>query len=123
MFGAINGTSEAGAAILGVLINRIDTVDRADVRINGCIVGSVGGGCLINNASQPAIGVFDPSKAVVFKATAGNEVPFDPIVGTNNESLFGDVGTFGLDDLPVTSKPECNRDTVAACSVPEGPRP
>jgi hypothetical protein len=53
MFGAINGTSEAGAAILGVLINRIDTVDRADVRINGCIVGSVGGGCF-DQQREPA---------------------------------------------------------------------
>jgi filamentous hemagglutinin family protein len=107
LFGTINGFQSSSAALLGGTIVSVTGVDPANTRVNGCIVGSGGGGCLVNVVSQPVLSVFDSSRADVFKSAADFEIPFDPVVGTNNESLFGDVGTFGLENIPITPQPEC----------------
>ena len=107
LFGTINGLTNATAALLGPTVINITAVDRANTRVNGCLVGSSGGGCLVNVVTQPTLNVFDSSKADIFKSAADFEVPFDPVVGTNNESLFGDVGTFGLENIPLGPQPDC----------------
>jgi len=101
LFGSINGISESATALIGPTAIGITAIDRTNVRVNGCIVGSGGGGCLVNVVSQPALNVFDNSRTDIFKTSADFQIPFDPVVGTNNESLFGDVGTFGLADIPL----------------------
>ena len=107
LFGSINGISGSATSLLGPSVIGVTAVDRVNTRINGCIVGSGGGGCLVNVISQPTLTVFDNSRANVFKTAADFQIPFDPVVATNNESLFGDVGTFGLADIPVGPAPAC----------------
>lgn len=105
LFGSVNGTIEAGTSLLGSTVIELTAVSRANARVNGCVIGAAGGGCIANLVTQPVLGVFDASKADVFKTATDFELPFDPVVGTNNESLFGDVGTFGLGDIPVDAPP------------------
>ncbi len=120
LFGSINGISETATALLGPSAISITAIDRANIRVNGCIVGSGGGGCLVNVISQPTLTVFDSSRADVFKTAADFQIPFDPVVGTNNESLFGDVGTFGLADIPLAPPTVCA--DPKDCPTPQEPK-
>jgi hypothetical protein len=119
LFGTINGLTNSSAALLGSTIINVTAVDRANSRVNGCLVGSSGGGCLVNVVSQPTLNVFDSSKADIFKSAADFEVPFDPVVGTNNESLFGDVGTFGLENIPLAPTPDCTEPNCPPATEPK----
>lgn len=123
IFGTINGFEASAAALLGSTDISIIAVDGRNTRINGCIVGSGGGGCLSNSIVQPVVNVFDSSRNDVLKTSSDFEAPFDPVVGTNNESLFGDVGTFGLEDIPLAPDPdpsECGGADQAPCATSEG---
>ncbi len=125
IFGTINGIEASAAALLGATDISIVAVDGANTRINGCIVGSGGGGCLSNSIVQPVVNVFDSSRSDVLKTSSDFEAPFDPVVGTNNESLFGDVGTFGLEEIPLTpdtdpAVEECGGPDQAPCAASEG---
>ncbi len=119
VFGTINGLTNSTAALLGSTVISITAVDRANTRVNGCLVGSSGGGCLVNVVTQPTLNVFDSSKADIFKSAADFEVPFDPVVGTNNESLFGDVGTFGLENIPLAPQPDCTEPNCPPAMEPK----
>ena len=101
---------------------KVVAIDPANTRINGCVVGSGGGGCLVSTISQPVLGVFDSSRADIFKSSSEFEIPFDPVIGTNNESLFGDVGSFGLEDIPLAPVPDCVPTDTAPCSAPKDTR-
>jgi hypothetical protein len=115
IFGQINGIGGIEAALLGNAIVNVTSVDRTVARINGCLIGS-GAGCLSSVAVTPTLGTFDPVKGSIFFARTDFELPFDPLVGTNNDSLFGDVGTFGLSDVPLEPI-ECDTKIDASCAV------
>ncbi len=96
IFGQINGVSNIPAAVLGPTTIVINAVNRTTARINGCLIGS-GAGCLTSAALSTSLADIDPARTTIILANANFELPFDPLVATNNDSLFGDVGTFGLD--------------------------
>jgi hypothetical protein len=101
IFGTINETPSSATSLLGEAIIVVKDVDRANLRINGCLVSSGGGGCLVSTIVQPTLQVFDTSRTDIFKTSPDFEIPFEPLVATNNEALFSDVGTFGLGDIPI----------------------
>ena len=115
IFGQINGVSNIPAAVLGPTTIVINAVDRTTARINGCLIGS-GAGCLTSTALSASLADIDPARTTIILASANFELPFDPLVATNNDSLFGDVGTFGLSDIaepPVDCVPG-GKETCAA---------
>jgi hypothetical protein len=117
LFGEINGVRDTATALLGDAVINVLSVDRTSARINGCLIGS-GAGCLTTLAISPILGTFDPVRGSIFFANTDFELPFDPLVGTNNDSLFGDVGTFGLEDVPLESI-DCSDDKAGAeCGKP-----
>ncbi len=116
IFGEINGRGGIAAALLGNSINTVNNVDRNGARINGCLIGS-SAGCLSSLLLTPTLGTFDPVRGDIFYAEADFELPFDPLVGTNNDTLFGDVGTFGLSDIALEPI-ECDKATDATCVSP-----
>ena len=105
IFGSINGITGTGAAVLGSSVIQVSGADIANTRVNGCLAGS-GAGCLTAVVSQPLLNVFDSSRLNVFRAADDLALPFDPVVGTNNEALFSG---FGLIESPVTGT-ECSDD-------------
>ncbi|WP_425229567.1 filamentous hemagglutinin N-terminal domain-containing protein [Sphingomonas sp.] len=107
IFGSINGITGTGAAVTGSSFVQVSGVDLANTRINGCLAGS-GAGCLTAVVSQPLLNVFDASRLNVFHTADDLALPFDPVVGTNNEALFSG---FGLIDGPVTDT-QCPNDTT-----------
>lgn len=119
MFGEINGVRDTATALLGDAVINITSIDRTAARINGCLIGS-GAGCLTTLAISPILGTFDPVRGSIFFANGDFELPFDPLVGTNNDSLFGDVGTFGLEDVPLESIDCSDEKAGAQCAKPNG---
>ena len=115
IFGQINGISGVAAALLGNSVVNVTSIDRTVARINGCLIGS-GAGCLSSVVLTPTLGNFDPVRGDIFYARTDFELPFDPLVGTNNDSLFGDVGTFGLSDVPLEPI-DCDPKIDASCPV------
>jgi hypothetical protein len=113
LFGKLNGIGNTNAALLGPSIIVVNGVDRTTARINGCLIGS-GAGCLSTLTLSPVIGNVDPVRANIFFPNADFTLPFDPLVGTNNDSLFGDVGTFGLGDIPLAPI-ECAENDKSGC--------
>ena len=112
IFGAINGLTDTRAAVSGSNVIQLSGADLANTRVNGCLAGS-GAGCLTAVVSQPLLNIFDASRLTVFRAADDLALPFDPVVGTNNEALFSG---FGLIDGPV-SNTECSADTTSpACA-------
>ncbi|HEU0044802.1 filamentous hemagglutinin N-terminal domain-containing protein [Sphingomonas sp.] len=104
-FGTIGGIEGNAAAVLGATVTPVSNTDPANTRINGCLVGS-GAGCLTAVVSQPLLAIFDSSRAKVFGAGDDLAVPFDPVVGTNNEALFSGVGLIDGSLIDVECTPE-----------------
>ena len=90
LFGTINGIGGTATALLGSQVISIDGIDLAGSRINGCLIGS-GAGCLTTVVTQPVLNVFDTSRLDVFRSADDLALPFDPVIGTNNEALFSGV--------------------------------
>jgi hypothetical protein len=106
LFGTIDGISSSAAALLGG--DRISLgagVSPIGSRVNGCIIGS-GGGCLTASIAQPAINLFNTSRAEVVRSADDLSLPFDPLVGTNNESLYLDPAQ----EAAQSSRADCNED-------------
>ena len=113
MFGTINGRSSSAAALLGPDVIVIDDLNRGNTRLNGCLVGSGGGGCLITSITPPTVGVFDPNTINLFRSADDLALAFDPVVGANNEALFSDLGT--IDFVPGTEEgADCDGDENCA---------
>jgi hypothetical protein len=108
LFGSINGRGGNQAALLGSDVISLTQLNRNNTRINGCVVGSGGGGCLISAASTPPLNVFDAAQTQL-SATADLIVPFDPLVGTNNEALFSDLGTIEFSNDPLACDPDSDK--------------
>ena len=112
-FGTIAGRERSAAALLGSLAIGVGYGDRSSSRINGCIIGE-SGGCLSTQPFTPNLSALDAVRTNLFQANRDFILPFNPLIGTNNDSLFGDVGSFGLDDadlLPI----ECSEPNREAC--------
>ncbi|HMO74203.1 MAG TPA: filamentous hemagglutinin N-terminal domain-containing protein [Sphingopyxis sp.] len=104
LFGEVNTRTGPNAAILPptvIVVNNNNETPNS--RINGCIIGS-GAGCL---TSIVGIVVTDLRDETISLLRGGGDVavPFDPLVGTNNEGLFSDVGT----------EEECPKDSQGMC--------
>jgi len=99
MFGTINGVNGTSTAILGNTVISSTGIDLANARVNGCVLGTAAG-CLTTTISQPTLNVFDPSRLVVFRAEADFTLPFDPVLGSNNEALFAGVGSIAEPSAP-----------------------
>jgi hypothetical protein len=115
LFGTIAGRTGNAAALVGPdIINTHNSLNPVNSRVNGCLVASGGGGCLNSTISTPPLAVFNPSQNNLFKLADDLALSFDPIVGSNNEALFSDLGTI----VYVPDEPECDAATDAACPNP-----
>ncbi|MGN3975585.1 beta strand repeat-containing protein, partial [Tsuneonella sp. SYSU-LHT278] len=112
LFGQINNLVGPSAAIAGEPVIFVDdTLQRPFSRINGCQIGS-GADCL--NATVGTTTISLPREAVnPLSGDTGLLVPFDPLVGTNNEGLFSDAAS---DDQNL----ECPRDERGVCVERQG---
>lgn len=103
LFGSINGIGDQSASVLGSNVLVTDSsVNIANTRLNGCVIGS-GAGCITTTVAQPALNVFDRSRIDVLSSAEDFAVPFDPVIGGNNEALFAGVSAI---DVPITGT-EC----------------
>jgi hypothetical protein len=102
IFGTINGIGNISTALLGPSIIQVKSIDQTAARINGCLIGSAAG-CLNTPISPPTLDAIDQSRTGLVLPNADFQLPFNPLVGTNNDSLFGDVGGIGLSDLPIAA--------------------
>jgi filamentous hemagglutinin family protein len=107
LFGRINGIGGNQAALLGPTAIPLEDVNRSNTRVNGCLVGSGGGGCLVSNVSTPPVNQFDEGEANILQSAEDLEDRFAPIVGTNNEALF--TGISSIDEL-VEPEVDCETD-------------
>ncbi|MEL6529150.1 MAG: hypothetical protein AAFQ27_04265, partial [Pseudomonadota bacterium] len=94
------------AAIAGNNVIFLGTdVRLPDSRVNGCVIGS-GADCVTTIVGTTIISI--PREVVeLLTAESGLLVPFDPLVGTNNEGLFSDAA--------VVPDEDCERDENGAC--------
>lgn len=102
LFGTVNNAAGQATAI-STSITIGEFVTRPNSRVNGCLLGS-GGGCLTTTLATPVLNVFDSSRLNVLSSVEDFSVPFDPVVGGNNEALFAGVSAI---DVPITST-ECD---------------
>ena len=120
LFGTINGINGTGTALLGQQVIGFAGVDLVNARVNGCLVGS-GAGCLTSVVSQPVLNVFDSSRLNVFRSADDLVLPFDPVVGSNNEALFsGSDASDGLDygtDCTGSDDPACRQQRTRGHTV------
>ncbi|KPF63529.1 hypothetical protein IP79_06235 [Porphyrobacter sp. AAP60] len=109
LFGSINGFDGSAAALLGQSVIGVDGDVLLDAsRINGCVIGS-GADCVTTIVGNVVMTV---PREVISLLVAEDRllVPFDPLVGTNNESLFSDAASASADEE------ECeNRDANGVC--------
>jgi len=116
LFGTLaTRTGTAAALLLGVNIKVINLNDRSSSRVNGCIIGEASG-CISTLAFSPNLSAIDAVRPGVFTVSKDFEVPFNPLLATNNDALFGDVGTFGLETVPLQPI-ECSDPKNPQCPV------
>jgi filamentous hemagglutinin family protein len=109
LFGSINGATGTAAAIGGdSVISVNDRILVSASRVNGCIIGSAEG-CVTTIVGNFVLSV--PRELISpIVAEEGTPLPFDPLVGGNNESLFSDAATASEEDE------ECReRDADGVC--------
>ena len=104
LFGTIDGINSTAAALLGPDRLFVDpSISQVASRVNGCVIGS-GAGCLNTSIAQPTLNLFDTSRAEIVRTADDLSLPFDPLIGTNNESLY-------LDPAAEQTPPDCEGDT------------
>ncbi|KPF69577.1 hypothetical protein IP88_11595, partial [alpha proteobacterium AAP81b] len=115
-FGRVNGFINRTVAVLPAAVvsfadgtggTRVTRLVLANSRINGCVVGSPGRGCLIQDIPPPQLRILDERNLQLFDPNVDLTVPFNPLVGTNNETLIGDITTTGAVDCSVPGAPGC----------------
>jgi hypothetical protein len=115
LFGTIAGRTGNAAALVGPdVINTHNSLNPTNSRVNGCLIASGGGGCLNSTISTPAIALFNPNQTNLFKLADDLALSFDPIIGSNNEALFSDLGTIEY----VPDEPECDAGADPTCTKP-----
>lgn len=92
LFGSINGATGPAASLGGSSVIRLNgNVLVPASRVNGCIIGSAEG-CITTIVGNFILSV--PRELISpIVAEEGVPLPFDPLVGTNNESLFSDAAS------------------------------
>lgn len=129
LFGTLAGREGTAASLLSGLAYQINLNDGRSSRINGCVVGG-GAGCLVTLVFSPNLAAIDSVRPLLFTVASDYEVPFNPLIGTNNDALFGDVGTSGLENIPLEpiecsdpQSPQCRTQPQPASAVqPATPR-
>jgi len=112
LFGQINELTGDTAALAGPNVVSFDENLRlAASRINGCQIGS-GADCVTTQIGTTTIEV-PRENVILLEADRDIQVPFDPLVGTNNEGLFSDAASS-------TSSFDCQRDAAGDCISPLG---
>ena len=119
LFGSINGVGGTATAVLGSTIIFATGIDANNTRVNGCIIGS-GSGCITTTVARPSLNVFDASRIDIFRSVDNFAVPFDPVIGGNNEALFAGVAAIDAPVAPVECDPG---NTSAQCPAPQEKRP
>lgn len=110
-FGDINGLEGVDASLAGPAVIVINgNTDPGGSRVNGCIIGSAAG-CLTTIIGTTALEVPRENLSVL-TGDDGLLVPFDPLVGTNNEGLFSDAAA--------NPQPSCEPDETGQCPDEEG---
>jgi len=109
LFGTINNIGSTATALLGNSVIQVGgDVSRPASRVNGCLIGAAGAGCLANSLVQPNVNLFDVSRADVFRSAEDLSLPFEPLVSTNNEALFSDIAAISqAGDAPCAPGEPC----------------
>ncbi|NNE58268.1 MAG: hypothetical protein HKN36_09190, partial [Hellea sp.] len=114
LFGEINGLTGKAAAVAGPAVVVFDgNLELGSSRINGCLIAT-GAGCLTTQVRATTIEIPRDSSSLL-ESDSGFLVPFDPLVGTNNEGLFSDAAS-GSDGE------DCERDESGVCVSAESAR-
>lgn len=122
LFGTINGfQGRTAGALPGAVVEfaddgssgRLVRISQPDSRLNGCVIGSPDRGCLVTDIPPPAIRFLDERQLQLFGVADDLTVPFDPLVGTANETLIGDITTTG-NVVPG----DCSVPGTQGCPVP-----
>jgi filamentous hemagglutinin family protein len=87
LFGTLAGVSGELTALQGAPTLILNGINPSSSRINGCLVGSTTG-CLTATVVQILTGVIKNQELTVVDIETDENLLFNPIVGTNNESLF-----------------------------------
>jgi len=127
LFGTINGAVERSAGLLPESViqfaggqPRVVRVTQANARVNGCVIGSPDRGCLNVDSPPPLIRLFDERQIQLFGTEENPDILFEPLIGTNNEALVGDLGgvdATGLADCPTGKEPTCPVTTSAPATL------
>ncbi|MDO7843809.1 beta strand repeat-containing protein [Sphingomonas immobilis] len=115
LFGSINQITGTATAVLGSTVIVASGINVPNSRLNGCIIGS-GAGCINTTVIQPSLNVFDASRLDIFKSADNFSVPFDPVIGGNNEALFTGVAAI---DAPYLPPEDCDPNKPGGCTKPE----
>ncbi len=115
LFGSVNGFISSAAALQPETVidfaggtPRTVRITLANSRLNGCGIGVATAGCLAGTPPPPALSLFDERQIQLFGTDSNPELQFEPLIGTNNEGLIGDLATAGADDqCPPGDKAGC----------------
>jgi hypothetical protein len=105
LFGSINDARASAAAVLGATVIDASNVNPANSRINGCLISSAGGGCLITAINPPPIEAVREDLINIITADEA-ALQVDPLVGTSNEALLTDCESDpGAEQCPAEERP------------------
>ena len=112
LFGQLNDLTGQAAALAGPNVVIFDSnLQPGSSRINGCQIGS-GAGCLTTQIGTTTLDV--PRENVnLLGADSDFLVPFDPLIGTNNEGLFSDATSRDASE-------DCLRNELGECVSLQG---
>jgi hypothetical protein len=105
LFGSINDARASAAAVLGATAIDASNVNPANSRINGCLISSAGGGCLITAINPPRVEAVREDLINIITADEA-ALQVDPLVGTSNEALLTDCESDpGAEQCPAEERP------------------
>ncbi len=125
LFGKLNGFIDRPAGLLPETVIQFSAetgnvrtvlISQSNSRVNGCVIGSPDKGCLVTDVPNPSIRLFDERQAQIFNTADDNRVVLDPLIGTNNEGLIGDIASPSLS----YENPECISGASESCPVQGG---
>ena len=125
LFGQINGLVGRSASLLSDAVVSYSTnvggaqkilITLAHTRLNGCSLGSPTIACLVRDLPIPNLNIFKDNQTQIFSLPEDTRIVLDPVIGTNNDALIGDIAS--LPDSPIPG----NHDADACGSKPDCPR-
>ena len=128
LFGTINGFVGRSAGLLPEAVlqfattgsPRIVRITQSNARVNGCVIGSPDRGCLNIDVPPPVPRLFDERQVQLFGTSENPDLVFEPLIGTNNEGLIGDLATAPLD---TATRASCPTGSEATCPKIQEKRP